>query len=110
MTIGLVLKSQIVAGVPARWAKHYKDYRSWGYAEKATITERLSALPPGFTAEQVDEIIGNKSWTSNECTECGKDAPVLVRVGEEPAYEARWVELCPDCLNAAVAALSGDKQ
>lgn len=106
MAIRLIRKSDVVAGAPTRWAEQYR-----GYGDKSGKTAALLALQPGFTAEQVNDIIGNDTWTECRCDECREDAPVLVQVGDEPDYEARWVDLCPDCISKALAALSiGDKQ
>ena len=98
MGIILILKSDIVAGVPKRWAKQYERHSHY---DKAAKTAALLALPPGFTAEQVNQIIGNNSWTENKCDECETDAPVLVRIGDAPDYDARWMDLCPDCIRRA---------
>lgn len=105
MSISLIQKANIVAGVPERWKKQYS--RPNEDPDKQAITAALQALKgSAFTAEQVDAIIGNDSWTDNDCTECGQDFPTLVRIGEEPDYEAQWVDLCPNCLAKAVEALS----
>lgn len=96
----LIYKADVVKAVPARWAE---QYRTHSYPHTSAITERLNALPKGFTAEEVDAIIGNSGWTGNRCDECGTDQAVLVRFGDEPDYEARWQDLCLNCLNASVA-------
>lgn len=105
MPISIIRKADIVARVPDRWARRY----STGYAsiEQQAITEKLKALPPGFTADEVNSIIGNNSWTRNECTECSIGRDVLVRVGDVLDYEARWVDLCEECLRKADAVLTG---
>lgn len=111
MGMKLILKSDIVAGVPKRWADQYEGYENrWeGSRDKQKVTEALAALPPGFTAEQVNRIIGNDSWTENKCDECDADAPVLVRIGDDPDYDARWLDLCPDCI-AHAASLASHNQ
>lgn len=53
------------------------------------------------TSEEVDTLIGNNSWTSNICNECGNRVKDVVRVGEEPDYESKTSYLCKDCLTKA---------
>lgn len=92
-------KADVIAGVPSRWNRQYRETRD---LDKIEIGKRLAALSPGFTAEQVDSIIGNRSWTMHECSNCGQDRDVLIRLGEEPDYEAKWLDLCADCLAKAL--------
>src|SRR3546814_3694431 len=65
-----------------------------------TITVRLRDLGPSPTPQQVNETIGNDSWTAvPDCDECGKlRPPMVVMVGEEPDYESRTAYLCGACI------------
>lgn len=101
MTITKTFRADVVASVPGRWARQYARYGN--DRNKVEIGKRLRDLPAGFTADEVDQIIGNKSWTAHDCDECGGTYDVLVRIGEEPDYEARYVSLCANCLAKAVA-------
>lgn len=108
MTISLIKKSDRVAGVPDRWAKQYRGWTPGAGRgpDKQDIKDRLQALKgTDFTAAQVNAIIGNESWTELLCTECRRDSEVLVRIGDEPDYEAQYVDLCRHCIAAAAAAL-----
>ncbi|MBB03976.1 MAG: hypothetical protein CML03_00380 [Pseudooceanicola sp.] len=97
----IISKVEICAAVPHRWADQYKNYGP--HHEKQKIGQRLLALKPEErTAEIIDAIIGNGSWTTNTCDSCGKDCETLVRIGEEPDYDARWQDLCRECLIAGV--------
>lgn len=103
MSITLVRRADIVAGIPDRWAEQYRTASS---ADQREITAKLLALKgTEFSAEQCAEIIGSPSWGRNECDECGEDHAVLVRIGEEPDYEARWQDLCTECIEKAAAAI-----
>ena len=102
--IKIIRKADVVAGVPERWRKNYIGWHD-STGSKSKITAALAVLRSHnatFTAEQVDKIIGNSSWTRNECDECGKDYETLVHIGDEPDYEARWVVICRECLNGAI--------
>ena len=96
----IVYKADIVMSVPAAWAEQYKYCANDD--DKRQITEKLKALEWPFTADHVNAIIGNNSWTDCICDECGNDFPSLVRIGDEPDYEAHWLDLCKTCLQKAV--------
>lgn len=106
MSVEIIKRADIVASVPKRWDQTYANYND---PRKSEITRKLHSLPLGFTVEQVNEIIGNKTWTVNPCDECGADCDVLVRIGDRPDHDARWVDLCAKCLAVATAALSQEK-
>jgi hypothetical protein len=53
------------------------------------------------TAADVNAIIGNNTWASLTCDGCGEDKYRILRLGDEPDYEARWQDLCLDCLEDA---------
>lgn len=97
--IEVVYKIDHVRDVPRRFPKPY------GYEKY----DKLQALGESITAEAVNEIMGNTSWTDHKCTECGKDSEKLVRIGEEPDYAAQWVDLCENCLSEAMEKLKEAK-
>jgi len=50
-------------------------------------------------------IIGNCGWTKNACDVCDRQFSALIRIGDEPDYDARWQDLCVDCLTSALETL-----
>jgi ribosomal protein S14 len=106
--MNLVTKTQKIKDVAASWHRQYykKSQRCIPDADKAAIYEALLALHEGASEDQVAEAIGNRSWTSNRCSECGNDVEALVQVGEEPSYESITAWLCGDCINRAAALLN----
>jgi hypothetical protein len=85
-----------------RWTAQYGHYHEKDDDEK---TKALAALDlETCSAAAVVAVLGT-SWVENECDECQKDVPVLMRFGEEPDYDNRWQDLCVDCLKKAVAEL-----
>lgn len=98
----LLRKSDRVASVPDRWERQYTPFSQWD-ERKFQIHVALQALKgTKFSASQVDEIIGNTSWTYHGCDCCHRDADELVRMGDEPDYESRWVDVCRECLKSAL--------
>lgn len=101
----VLLRSDHIASVPKRWDKQYPTSR-WG-EDKREIACKLLALPPGFTAEQCNEIIGNKSWTHFTCDECDKDVDKLIDFGDNPInYGGNHFSVCIKCLRKAVKTLN----
>lgn len=73
-----------------------------GDAKRVAIYDALRALGPTPDPDEVDRIIGNNSWTSNHCDECGAPADT-VQVGQPPDYESRTADLCEPCVRRALA-------
>jgi hypothetical protein len=68
-------------------------------AGKRAITAALANLTAPIDRDEVDRIIGNKSWTECCCDLCGENRETLIRVGDEADYEARWLDICPLCVS-----------
>ena len=77
--------------------------KRWGNGTRGIqVGYELSKLNPDTcTAEEVDTLIGNNTWTSKTCNECGNRAKDVIRLGEEPDYESQTAYLCKDCLTKA---------
>ena len=64
--------------------------------------EELEALDKDkATAQDVAAIIGNESWTSLKCDECGNETETVVQVGQEPEYDSHTACLCVPCVKTA---------
>jgi hypothetical protein len=93
-------RSQI-RGVAKAWREQYGT-------DKADIAKRLDALGPDASAKEVENIIGNNTWTELNCDECGRDMSAVVRIGDpsDDDYERRDVDLCEECLRKALDLIS----
>lgn len=97
MAAGKLTVEQVITNVPRRWRSQYggrlhlptwKDpSRTWG-----DVADKLDSAPD---KESIDAIIGNDSWTTLRCDECGKD------VDEVAVFDVNGGEyvlhLCKDC-------------
>tara|TARA_R100000365_G_C2747338_1_gene77159 strand:+ start:4411 stop:4752 length:342 start_codon:yes stop_codon:yes gene_type:complete len=103
MGIEIIKKADIVRSAPECFRAQCAH---WPHdTDRMAITEKLLALDlDTITAEQVDGIIGNTSWTKNKCDECDQDCEVLARFGPEPDYDVRWFDVCLSCLTQALEA------
>jgi hypothetical protein len=99
-----------IRGVAARWRAQYRlALRQAPDGGTAAIARQLDALDPETaTAADVTRIIGNGSWVSLVCDECGEDVPAAVAVGQPPDYESATATVCEPCLRKALA-LFGSK-
>lgn len=99
----ITIRSQI-REVAGRWRATY-GAGQYG-ADKVAILKKLEALDPeNATAEEVADIIGNRSWAQPQpCDECKDAFGLVVQVGAEPDYESNTACLCVPCLEKAVKA------
>jgi len=94
--------------VAQRWRKVYEPFKDKDFKyngkSKQQIALELDALDPNTaTAKDVEDIIGNTTWTKLRCDECEQEVDAVVEVGEEPTYESSTARLCKGCLQKAVA-------
>jgi len=112
----LTTQRDLIRSVAARWRKQYEPFTddrplfSWRTGQqlpplnKKQIAEKLDALDPETaTAAEVNDTIGNASWTRLSCDECGKETDATLQVGEEPDYESQTACLCRSCVEKAAA-------
>ncbi len=87
----LVTKAKIISKVAARFkgSEHQDIY-------KALLAEK------NLTEVRVTEIIGNDSWTKNNCSICWNDFDRTVRLGEPPDWDSATVNICKECLLKAL--------
>lgn len=107
----IVTQRDLIRGVAAKWRGQYqyaienpeKDAR-WHTGEtKASIWAALKALDlETATADDVRRIIGNDSWTSLRCDECGTETEQVLMFGTS-GYESSTHSLCAKCVHAAFA-------
>jgi hypothetical protein len=99
----LVTKRDLIKNVANRWREQYPEVNSGKHSRFVQTYRDLLALDLGTcTADEVDAVIGNSSWTRNECQSCGDDVDAAVIVGQEPDYESATARLCKSCLQAAL--------
>ena len=91
-------------GAKERWKQQYFVNNVWIYGdEKKVIYENLVSLGDNPEPEQVNEVIGNSSWTRLTCEECNKvvESVVVINASEYSIY------LCKKCLSKAVRLIKG---
>lgn len=85
-----------------RWAAQYPDDLSTPDHQRL-IGHRLLALSVTPDPDEIDRIIGNKTWTETPiCDECDMRSAVIVQVGEPPNCESATANLCTGCILKAM--------
>ena len=82
----VISRKSKAAKVAALWERLYKD--------KEQIHKELILLGDSPDPDEVDKIIGNKSWTSCQCNECNKEVAWVIQVGDKPDYESNTAHIC----------------
>jgi len=92
-------KKMLIKGIVEAWKSNY-PYPS--VPEYQKIRQDLVNTKP-TTEDEIEKIIGNRSWTSNECDECKEDVEVVMVVWDKQDDEiATEVYICRKCLVKAL--------
>lgn len=108
-----VHRRDVIIEAASSWLNQYRHEpadKVTGWNAKKTFGEIRSALKSldtkTCTAEDLHRAMGMKGgWGLNNCDECGMDVPVLLRLGMQPDYDARYWDLCQNCLERAAVVL-----
>jgi hypothetical protein len=111
----LITQRDLIRKVAERWHQQYDHYPEDDrplfsvrngmrtQLNKREIASHLDMLnKETATADDVNTIIGNKSWTRLTCDECGSETITeVMEVGQEPDYESNTARLCLECIKKA---------
>jgi hypothetical protein len=86
--------------------RHAEQYSNWTDDQRFADGTRIGdarAFLAGLDLETctLDDLGKWRSWGEIECDVCGKSCETLVRIGEDPDYEARWIDICAEDLAKA---------
>jgi hypothetical protein len=99
----LITKQHLANITKDRWkAQYYKNGEWYAYGgDKEVKYNNLVALGDKPSPDDVNEVIGNNSWTNITCSECGESVNSAVELGEV-GYDTEYVYACKDCLTKAL--------
>lgn len=94
--------SDVLRSVALRWKYQYFTSKGnrWFDTVKAKSEEIYKDLLSATTKEEVDTIIGNKSWTRLQCNECGSEVDKVVFL--EGTHEYGPNAFCKACIEKAL--------
>jgi hypothetical protein len=98
----LISRRTRASGAASEWRAQYGR-------DQDGIAKRIEALGPSPEPDAVNAVIGNDTWTSCRCDECGHEVEFVVEVGEEPGYESSTATLCGECVRRAMAIVLGQE-
>jgi len=84
-----------------RWAEQYpRGQVIFSGSDTDAILQRLIALGDQPDPDDVDAVIGNRSWTElPRCIECrGRSMPAILEIGDPPGDDSNTAWLCEACL------------
>lgn len=102
----LLTQRALIVEVADRWKRQYQRGDEWKFYRLESAEETYLALaaldPATATAEQVEAIIGNPSWSSYFCSECHQYAPEVIEFDNHEV----GCEVCPACVRKAAALIA----
>lgn len=108
----IITQRNLIMTVCDNWRNQYRgcdnpddDQSTYGQ-DKREIYLKLKGLDlQSCSADDVNEIIGNSSWTIMTCNECEAETDWVIEVGNPPDYESRTARLCRKCAASVAKAL-----
>jgi len=97
-----ITKQQKIKQITEHWRGQYFCNGTWKYCKGGAelIFNQLRQLGAKATEDKIAAIIGNYSWTQNNCDECGQDSEIVATFTED-AEQVTYI--CPDCLRKGLA-------
>lgn len=86
----LITQRDLIKGVYERWLHQYPEPQPEDKKQIATILSKLDLSVA--SAKEIDEIIGNNTWTTELCQECDNRKENYLVLGEDMEFV-----LCLDC-------------
>lgn len=107
----IITERGLILTVAKRWATVY----SRGYYAKDPVKQGIlqsleMLCKTTCSAEDVNKIIGNDSWTKTHCNGCDAYTDWAIELGEPPDYESRTATLCRACFDKAVELVNQTKE
>ena len=113
-TVDVITTRKRIPDVAARWKAQYFQRERWMITSMGDTEEvywKLRDLDTvRATEDDVEDIIGNRSWTRVTCEHCGLDVEAVVVLGETPDYDSATAHVCEACLVAALDAIRKEER
>jgi hypothetical protein len=106
----LHIKTEKIKSIAERFRSTYCFNGKWTpcyFGIEQTHSANYELLKKASAEAEIEAIIGNKSWTRNSCSECGKDFDVVIEIGQPEDYESATAYLCASCLGKALGLAQG---
>ncbi len=104
----IITKASLINSVADWYKRQYRLTDRACFGMRLTHKEHYELLRVAATEDAIEEIVGNRGWTRNECDECGQDCDVTVQLREEPDYESATAQVCLECLDEAIKLIGAE--
>lgn len=100
----IITERDRIRTVAERWARQYGIGTRWECDPVMQgILQSLEMLSGDTcSAEIVNKIIGNNTWTRMRCDECKEDTTWIIQLGEMSGYESNTANICRACFDKAI--------
>jgi len=114
MNLKLLTRQLGANSTAKKWFDTYFQNGFWrfdtAYAKrKQEVHESLVKLGETPNPDDVDAVIGNKSWTSISCTSCRESCEEAILIGVVD-YDSHSAYICKPCCETAFKMLSGEEK
>lgn len=121
VTFKKLTRLEHITSVPERWKEqYYCPTEGWRSFHASTLRKAMSAeviynkilaLPHlEIQEEAINEIIGNRSWTSFTCDECERESSELLSLDHcISEWTGESFRLCEYCLHKALAVITAEE-
>lgn len=99
--MNVITNQQLANSAKECWKDQYCGQRVWYNDDKRLTYEKLVELGDNPSPDDVNEVIGNNSWTLITCSECSESVDSVVILGVVD-YDSEHVYACKDCLTKAL--------
>ena len=107
--MNIITRREKIANVAQAWKKQYYERNKWIYntqGDKEAKYNRLMRLPSDATEHDIEEIIGNDSWTGVDCNICEDEHCIaVIGLGRSAEYGEPLAWVCLACLQEAAISL-----
>jgi hypothetical protein len=114
MSLKLINTNTLLPTIADRWREAFCPPAGWGLGRNSRIWEQLNTAGDSLTSADVEELVGNETWTKSWCSCCDTLKEEVVEMFE---YEADRVgeeihpscKICDDCLTKAFNLLTSQQ-
>jgi len=107
--MNIITRREKIANVAQAWKRQYYNGCKWSYNndnDKEAKYNRLMHLPSDATEHDIEEIIGNDSWTGVGCDICEDEHCVaVIGLSWSAEYGEPLAWVCLACLQEAAISL-----
>jgi hypothetical protein len=114
MSLKLINSSTLLPTVADRWREAFCPPAGWGLGRNSRIWEQLNAAGTRLTVPDVEELVGNETWTKSWCSCCNTFKEEVVEMFEYEIYrvdlEVRTpCKICDECITKAFNLLTNQQ-